>query len=314
MSCSRSVDPDDRTRPPRISRWPVLFFSRVCATALLALVCPSCAFFNKQPALPKRAAIESRDTPQADEKFVALVQRADIIYFPTELLNAPSRSAPVSKLVEALRQDGSAFALGWDAIGGEEQGLLDRWARRDISSADLLSRLHLSGSTRQREYCRALLEKSGEVGARFLALRRPPDRATATKIHVDTGELAPGFYLPPGDFERFAERLSNRSGMDGKALRSAYRETVREETFVAEQIVGYFREHRDEKLVVFVHRRHFESARGVPYLVAQKIRARQLVLDSRLRSPGLLAGRSRGGVLRGIEIVDRSPGAGRDQL
>ena len=52
------------------------------------------------------------------------------------------------------------------------------------------------------------------------------------------------------------------------------------EEFAAERIVGHFRAHRDRKLLIFLHGRHLGSAGGVPYLVAQRIRARQLVLDS----------------------------------
>ena len=140
--------------------------------ALLAS-CASCAFFYRQPALPKHAAIESRETPQADEKFAALVQNADIIYFPTELPGPASRSEPATKLVDALQRSGNSFAIGWDLIGGEEQALLDQWAKRQLSTENLISRLHLSGTARERENCRALLGETKEWGVRFLALRCP---------------------------------------------------------------------------------------------------------------------------------------------
>jgi uncharacterized iron-regulated protein len=281
----------------------------------------SCAFFYRQPALPKHAAIESRETPQADEKFAALVQNADIIYFPTELPGPASRSEPATKLVDALQRSGNAFAIGWDVIGGEEQALLDQWAKRQLSTENLIARLHLSGTARERENCRALLGATKDWGVRFLALRCPVDllaaaRSEATLDAPARPELPRGFNPPPGDFQRFAERFS-AAGMNETGLRAAYKAALLAEEFAAERIVEDFREHRDEKLLVFVHRRHLESARGVPYFVAQKIKARQLVLDSqphRSSRPQLLALRGHCGVPWRLEIIDGSPSAGSDQL
>lgn len=320
MSSSHSVERNGRGRRAWASVLLSLFF-RTGVIALLASSWVSCAFFYRQPELPKRAAIESGETPQADEKFTALVQSADIIYFPSELLEAPSRSAPVSKLVNALRHDGSSFAVGWDMISGKEQPLLDQWAKRDLSTASLISRLHLSGSDRERENCRALLNVSKEWGARLLALRCPSDSWAARGADGVAGGLAPaetamGFHLRSDDLRRFAEHFPAAGGMDEKELRAAYGKALRAETFAAERVIEYFRRHRDEKLLVFVHRRHFENARGVPYFVAQRIVARQLVLDlqPRPRGPGLFARSNHRGILRRVEIIDGSPGAGRDQL
>jgi uncharacterized iron-regulated protein len=316
----RSVDRNGRIWA-RLGVGRLVFFSRACLMALFA-ACASCAFFYRQPALPRRAAIESRETPQADEKFSALVQNADIIYFPTELAESASRSEPAMKLVDALQRSANAFAIGWDLIGAEEQALLDQWAKRQLSPENLISRLHLSGTARERENCRALLGETKEWSVRFLALRCPAGLLAATRSEATLNELARpetprGFHPPPGDFERFAERFSNAHGMNESGLRAAYEEGLLAEEFAAERIVGHFREHRDEKLLIFVHRRHLASARGVPYFVAQKIKARQLVLDSRSHRSSraqLLALRGRGGTLWRLEIIDGSPIAGRDQL
>ena len=288
-SPTRSVDRNGRSRARGGSRRLIFFFLRACSIALLAF-CPSCAFFYRQPALPKHAAIEARETPQTDEKFAALVQDADVIYFPIELLGPASRTEPATKLVDALQRNGSAFAIGLDLIGGEEQALLDRWAKRELSTENLISQIHLSGTPRERENCRALFGQAKDWGVRFLALRSPTEVLGAA------------------------------------------------EEFAAERIVEHFRRHRDNKLLILIHRRHLGSDRGVPYFVAQKIKARQLVLDSHSHpssSSQLLAlgcrydawGRyyDRGGCDgwgwdggRGsdgrLEIIDGAPGAGRDQL
>jgi uncharacterized iron-regulated protein len=317
----RSVDRNGRSWVRVSSGRLVFLFPRACLAALLAS-CASCAFFYRQPALPKHAAIESRETPQADEKFAALVQNADIIYFSTGLPGPVSRSEPATKLVDALQRSGNSFAIGWDLIGGEEQALLDQWAQRQLSTENLISRLHLSGTAGERENCRALLSATKERDVRFLALRCPADllataRSEATLNSLARPEIPRGFHLPPGDFQGFAERFSTARGINESGLRAAYEAELLAEEFAAERIVGHFREHRDEKLLIFVHRRHLESARGVPYFVAQKIKARQLVLDSQPRrsSPSqLLALRGPCGVPWRLEIIDGSPSAASDQL
>jgi len=261
-------------------------FSRACLSAV-ALASASCGFFQSQPALPKHAAIESRVTPEADEKFDVLVQNADIIYLPTELFESATRPDPAWKLVEALQRRGGPFAIGFDLIDGDGQSSLDEWMRPQVSTDRLLSRLSFSGTARERENCRALLSETKRRSARFLALGRPLERP-ATRPQTPSREVY---------------------------------ET--EEEFAAARVAKTFSEHSDEKLLVFVRRRHLGSASGVPYFVAQKIKARQLVLDSRQhpapRSPLLTGARS--GSLRAsleivgrFEIVDGSPSPGGDQL
>lgn len=277
-----SVDRNGRSWARGGSSRLIVFFLRACSIALFASLA-SCAFFYRQPALPRHAAIEARETPQTDEKFAALVQDADIIYFPIELLGPASRTEPVTKLVDALQRNGSAFAIGLDVIGGEEQELLDQWAKRELSTENLISQIHLSGTPRERENCRAFLRQAKDWGVRFLALRCPADVLAAA----------------PSEASRD---------------RPDYRAALRAEEFAAERIIEHFRKHRDKKLLVLIHRRHLENDRGVPYFVAQKIKARQLVLDSQphrsSRSQLLALGRQRGR----LEIVNGAPGAGRDEL
>lgn len=230
--------------------------------------CASCSFFSGQPPLPKRAAIESSVTPETDEQFAGLVQSADIIYFPTELVGLAPRAESAGKLVKALHRNSGSFALGFDLIAGEDQTALDRWGKGKTPLEDLLTRIRFLGEARERESCRAFLVLTKPWSARLLGL-----------------------------------------GHDVVAEAEA-------EEFAAERIAGHFREHGFEKLLVFIHRRHLRNGRGVPSVVAGKIKARQLVLDSRdhprsqlwapvgTRRRGLLAGR--------IEIVNGAPTAGGD--
>lgn len=55
---------------------------------------------------------------------------------------------------------------------------------------------------------------------------------------------------------------------------------------VAEKIASYFREHRNGKVLVFIRRDRLGLGQGVPYLVAQQTKARQLILNPRKSSAG----------------------------
>jgi uncharacterized iron-regulated protein len=245
--------------------------------------------------LPRRAAIESAVPPVSEEKFTALVQSAEIIYFPSELVGHPGRTESAWKLVEALNRDGVPFAIGWDALGGAEQPLLDQWTKEQIPAGDIISRLHLHGTAGENEVCRSFLREVTKPGVHVLALRCPNDPGEATsESALSTREKIPReFEPPPGGFERFKERFPSPRGTTEAKLRAAYDAAWRADECAAARIAEYFRENHNKKILAFVHRAQLGSNHGVPYLVARKIKVRQLVLDSRERpaprSP-LLAG------------------------
>jgi hypothetical protein len=189
----------------------------------------------------------------SDEKFAGLIADADIIYFPSESVVLNSRSEAAWKLLEALRRNEDSFALGWD-----------------LTARDQL-KIH------------GFLAEAAKSGAQILALHPPADLAAA--------EILRGFEPPPGDFERFARRLSSRRLSEVK-LRAAYETALLAEQFAAEKITAYFREHRNEKMLVFLRQDQLGRDHGVPYFVSQKTKARQLILNPQRHppsTPGLLA-------------------------
>jgi len=234
----------------------------------------------RQPPLPSHSAIESAVIPAADAKFTALVQNADIIYFPSESVGTSGRFEAAWKLVEALQRDGGSFAVGWDTIGGEEQRLLDRWAKGKVATGEVVPQLTLQGSAREIEICRRFLREAAPFVVQFLGLRQPSERRAAP---TDSSEDA----------------------------------VLRAERFAAATIAQYYQANRGEKILIFFHRIHLGRDHGVPYLVAQKARARQLVLDSRSPASGasLLAGgfyRRRLWAGRSLEIINGTPIAASD--
>jgi hypothetical protein len=206
----------------------------------------SCSFFSRQPPLPRRAAIEPTGS---GEKFGALVEEADIIYFPSESVALESRSEAAWKLLGALRRNGGTVAIGWDLV------------ERDDAHRNFLA-------------------EAGKSGAEILPLRAP--------AQVVADETFRGFEPPPGDFERFARRFSSRDANEAR-VRGAYETALLAQQFAAAKISSHFREHREEKILVFLRRDYLGRDRGVPYFVAQKTKARQLILNpQRHPEPGLL--------------------------
>ncbi len=53
---------------------------------------------------------------------------------------------------------------------------------------------------------------------------------------------------------------------------------------VADKIASYFGEHRNDKILVFLRRERLALGQGVPYLVTQQTKARQLILNPRKSS------------------------------
>lgn len=209
------------------------------------MLCGSCSFISRQPALPRQAAIESKNAD--DKKYDALIQSADIIYYPSESVTLRTRSEAAWKLLEALQRHGGSFALGWDSISGEQQVVLDEWANRSARTS-AMPRLHLDAAPGEEESGHAFLRAAGKQGAHVLALGRP------------------------------AANIGTQSS----------------EEFAAARIADYFREHRGEKILVFLRRTQLDQAQGVPHFVAQSTKARQLVLNPRPASTPrgrLLAGR-----------------------
>lgn len=190
-----------------IARWSVRPSGAGALFVAALFLFPGCGYFAHQPPLPRRAAIEAAGS---EEKFAALIQDADIIYFPTESVSLRSRSDAAWKLLDTLRGRGGSYAIGWDWAGNEgERG----------------------------NYLMEARKGGGEILPLLEAERRARDDASSS-----------------------ADQL------------------------IADEIASYFREHRNDKVLVFLSRERLGMGEGVPYLVAQKTKARQLILNPRKRS------------------------------
>lgn len=297
------------TRRPRTSAHGSAFcFSPLIAIALILSGCAS------DPPLPKRVAMETDigSMPAAD--FSASVAEADIIYFPAERAASGARTEPAGLLIDAFRNSGGPFTIGWGLIEEKEQPLLDQLGTQSPAAREkLVARLKLAGAGRAREHCRSVLNDPRLASVPQLALKlSEPAGAGAIEGEV---EPRPGMHFrqPPAALETFAERMTAAESLSGGDVTAAYQAHVAEQQFAAEQIIRHFEGGKGGKLLAFLPAADLESGRGVPFYVAQKLSLRQLVLGpsgeySSARK--LLTGRWRAD-WSGREIVDRSPASAR---
>jgi hypothetical protein len=87
--------------------------------------------------------------------------------------------------------------------------------------------------------------------------------------------------------ERDRRDFLNEAGKRGAQLLALNEPGANADQAAADKIGSYFREHRNEKVLVFLRRERLGLGQGVPYLVAQETKARQLILNPRKSSrPG----------------------------
>lgn len=287
---------------------------RSVAASVLALGLMSCA---SKPPLPKYASVEAAARSSSTENFAALVPEADVIYFPVDRASHGGRSDPAAQLLTALEQTGVPIAIAWHIIDASQQPLLDRLQTTEGAAREnLIGQLNLEGTGRAREFCRSVLRASQGPAVRHLAIA--PPSATMDKVRSgeplsgeEQAQVPRGFRVPSGEFDAFTERLRTRRASDN--LAGLYRAHLFAEQFAAEQIARHFQSGSGGKLLAFLREAELEPGRGVPFFVRQKVQLRQLVFgpEDGAAGPKLLTDSRQSGSI--LEIVDRAPGATRDQ-
>ncbi|MEP6820835.1 MAG: hypothetical protein ABI946_00635 [Chthoniobacterales bacterium] len=260
---------------------------RYSAVVLGVIALSGCSIFSGKPALPRHAAIETRDAPSAGTDYVALVANAEVVYFPAERAAFGGRSEPSARLLDAFRQNGAPFAIGWDLLDASQQPLLDELqASTGNAREEVIRRLEMVGNGRAREHCRAVLRDERLVGLRHVALGCLPvflaKLETRERLTLEEEKQLPrGYTTPPGALEAYNENSAPR-----EAPARSYRGQVVAQQFAAEQIVRHLRAAgMQSKLLVFLRASDLEAGLGVPRYVAQKLPVRQLVLDSSGTAP-----------------------------
>ncbi|MGI8820248.1 MAG: hypothetical protein ACR2ID_05190 [Chthoniobacterales bacterium] len=243
-----------------------------------ALFSQGCGSFPGNPPLPKQASIEHGARPTAETDYSAVVENADVIYFPSDRAAFGSRAEPAALLLDAMQRAGTPFAIAWDIVDVSQQPLLEQIAAAPTSAArdEVIARLEIGGSGRAREHCRSVLRDP-----RFATVRQIPLRWTAAMAAM----------LESGQRLSAVEERELPHGFTSPESASGRTRAVMQQ-FAAEQIVRHFNTSAAPgKLLVFLQHADLAAGQGVPFYVAQKLSVRQLVLDSQdasRRQPSLL--------------------------
>lgn len=205
---------------------------------------------------------------------------------------------PVWKIMEALKRNESSFSIAWQAIGTEQQSILDEIAGKPGQLEDALNRLNWDGARQTREYSKSILRAT--PGIRQLALGAP----IVTKARVQSGSrlnsderaIVPrGYRAPANGLEDFAEQFAATRHLREREIANLYHAHLFAEQFAAERIVTFMREHEGTKLLVFLRGRELGGHSDLAYFVAQKLKLGQIKLDRSPRGRAHLITSSRAG-------------------
>jgi hypothetical protein len=243
------------------------------ARVILSLVfaaCFGCGSFSNKPLLPKQSTNETASDSDQQEEWQQIVEKADVIYFPVETIRATGSEGNVAKLVQALRDAGTPFSIGWQGIepdtGDQSPSNEPRWS--------------YAGGL--RDQCKMVMRDTIDARQLFLGLPRTVRAKLQSGSVLNAGEralLARGYRAPGSGLEDFAEQLAAVRGLQERDIENLYRVHVVAAQFAAEKIVTYMREHAGEKLLIFARRRELTGDCGLPAFVSQKLALRQITLD-----------------------------------
>ncbi len=248
---------------------------------LLAVGVSSCGLFPRKPALPAPSTVSSENR---NDEFSAAVREADVVYYS---LDAPKSSLDLTgwRLAEALRNGGGKGAIAWLTLDADQQPILDEIARRNDRLNAALGSLRWKLGASRRSSALAILRSTAGVPQLAIGLPAGLQGKIANGAKLDAADEAalPSDYRDPvGGLENFAEQLAATHGLRSRDIENLYRAHLVAEQFAAEKIVNYLRANKGARLLVFARRRDL-GADGVPFFVAQKLKARQIDFDRRER-------------------------------
>jgi uncharacterized iron-regulated protein len=235
-----------------------------------------------------RGGIDSRHRASArfDDAFWSTLEQADIIYVG-EIHTDQAHHEYQLALIQGLISRRQRFAIGWEMFDLTQQGDLDLWQRRKISTDELLKRTDFN--RRWGNYSplyRRILETSRRAHVPTIALNAPPSItrkiARGEDLAIQEKEQLPeGFVTDEGAYRNFASMMREHPGMQEADLRNFFRaQSVWDQT-MATRLLDFHQKNPGKKLVVLCGRGHISGGYGIPYFVRQKSSAKQLLLFPR---------------------------------
>lgn len=269
---------------------PTLQFSlialRACLGGMVLVILGGCGGMSKNLALPKAGGpipVSGSHEPTAAERaYWDQLAPARVIYIP-ETHNNDADHVYQLEVIKGLKARGNEVTVGWEMFDRTQQGLLDAWNARHLSTDALLTKTDFQRhwGTYSVLYEKILRWTQGE-GITSIALNAPDalshKLAQGQPLAPEERDLLPtGFQPLAGGYEHFTEQMGT-SPHEGANLENFYKAQVLWDETMASRIVDFLAAHPDGKIVVLLGRGHVEGGFGVPAFVGQKTAAAQLVV------------------------------------
>ena len=257
-----------------------------CGVLLAAFALMGCRSTNRALTLPKQAGPVPVSAPRqptaAEQAFWDQLAPARVIYIG-ETHNSNSDHEYQWDVLKGLKARNVRVTAGWEMFDLTQQGLLDDWSARRLTTEALLQKTDFQAhwGTLSVLYEKILRWTLAE-NVPCLALNAPAalthKLATGQPLEPNEKAMVPtGFRPLPGGYEHFSEQMS-AAPHGGADLRNFYAAQLLWDQTMATRIVEFLTAHPDEKLVVLIGRGHVEGGFGVPAFVMQKTDAQQLVV------------------------------------
>jgi len=257
-------------RCPRWSWYLCMVLVAGCATA------PPRTALEEAPSIP-RLLPETRT-------FWNQLLEADIVYLP-EVHDNDQHHRTQLAVINGLDDRMVPVLLGMEMFTLDQQPLLDRWRRGRLSLDALLTEVNWAASWGgYSALYRTILESTDARSIPVYALNAPRTvvRAVAGGQPVarsDRRWLPGAFDTPPGGLHFFSGQMRNHPRMTPDQLESYYAVQALWEQTMAETILQLHRRNPGKTIVVMLGRGHADPRFGVPFYVAQKTNARQVIVD-----------------------------------
>ena len=267
-----------RCSPPRLA-------AALCGLAAAGAL-SACHSTNRGLTLPQQAGPVPVSAPRqpsaAEEAFWEQLAPAQVIYIG-ETHNSNSDHEYQWDVLKGLKARGVRVTVGWEMFDRTQQGLLDDWDARRLSTEALLQKTDFQAhwGTLSVMYEKILRWTQAE-NVPSLALNAPASLshklALGQTLDPDEKAMVPAGFRPlPGGYEHFSEQMA-AAPHGGADMRNFYAAQLLWDQTMATRIVDFVAAHPDEKLVVLVGRGHVEGGYGVPAFVMQRTNAPQLVV------------------------------------
>jgi aminopeptidase N len=238
---------------------------------------PICAAFGAF-ALASCATPSSSRAPDV----LAGLERARVIYI-AEKHDEPSHHQLQERIIRSLHQRGQPLAVGMEMIDVTQQGATDAYLKKAVSWNEFSRRTDFDrGWAKTSPAYRRILAWCQSNGVPVIGLNAP--RALTRKLAqnqpltAEEAQSIPDFPEPPGGFKQFQRAMAGHS--TSSSLRRYYQAQRAWDKTMAAGILAWL-PHHPGTLIVLLGRFHADPKTGVPWYVAQKSRALQILLYPR---------------------------------